>query len=206
MRMSVLVMLLYACASNQPRPDDQSAEAHRAEAARERSEADAHRGSYDPAQQKDVTGHSRGPGGDVAFASYNPTDWHLRESDKLSAHARAHEAAAAQLEKFEAEECREFLPKVRAACPVAGPIAKIEDIATGVRFVLSDGAPTDAVLAHMRCHFAWARTRGFEKLPGCPIYIKGIAIKASSDGRSIEVTAGDKATIGDLQRRSHAEG
>jgi hypothetical protein len=94
---------------------------------------------------------------------------------------------------------------VRAACPVAGPIKGVQDIPSGVRFAVAEDAPLDAVLAHMRCHFAWARTRGFAQLPGCPIYIKGISIQAGADGHSVEVTAGDKATIADLQRRSRQE-
>jgi hypothetical protein len=199
---TLMFLLLAGCAGQKVKPDDESAQAHRAEAAREQQDAEAHRKQYDPSQQRDVS--SGRTGGE--FSSYNPTDWHRHEADKLSAHARAHEAAAAQLEAFEAGECKEFAPKVRAACPVAGPIQRVENLPAGVRFVLADGAPTDAVVAHMRCHFAWARTRGFDQLPGCPIYIKGIAIQATADGRAIEVTAADKATVAELQRRSHQEG
>src|SRR6266540_1637450 len=102
MRTTLLMILLSACASNKVRPDDQSAEGHRAEAAQEKSEAQAHRQKFDPAQERDIAG--------------------------------------------------------------------------GVRFVLAEGAPTEAVVAHMRCHFAWARSRGFVQMPGCPIYLKGISI------------------------------
>jgi hypothetical protein len=191
------------------RPDDQSAEAHRAEAQKEQAEAEAHRREFDPNQThtRVAAGHGRADAPvDVEYASYNPTEWHLHEADRLSAHARAHEKAAAELEKFEMEECHAFTPKVRAACPVGGPVTRVDDLPDGVRFVLADNAPIDAVVAHMKCHFAWARTRGFADLPGCPVYIKGIEIRLSADGKSVEVTARDRAVAAELKRRSHEEG
>ena len=142
---------------------------------------------------------------DQELHRYNPTDWHKQEAQRLTAHAKAHEAAAAELEKFEAVECRDFQAKVRAACPVAGPIARVEELPNGVRFVLVDNAPLKAVVGHMRCHLAWARARGFENTLGCPVYIKGIEIQATADGKAIEITAKDKPIVAELKKRSREE-
>ena len=205
-KLIVAALFVAGCASHAVRPDDESAEAHRAEAARARAEAAKHTQQYDPkavAEESTSAGRRFDLPDDVR--TYNPTAWHLREAHKDSAHAKAHEAAAAQLEAFEAEECRAFAPKVRSACPVGGPVARVEDLRNGVRLVLADNAPVGAVLAHMRCHLAWARTRGFEKLPGCPVYVKGIDIHASSDGKSIEITSTDSSVVHLIQQRSHEE-
>jgi hypothetical protein len=200
------VVLLVGCGGSHVRPDDLSAEGHRSAAAKEQAEAEAHRKLYDPQAYVTHSVSGRAAVATPADATYNPTAGHLEEAERLSAHARAHRDAAAALESFEAMECRGFQPKVRAACPVAGPIARVEDIDHGVRLVLVDGAPVADVVAHMRCHFAFARTRGFEKMEGCPMYVKGIAIMGSADGRAIEVTSRDDATVSELRRRSHEEG
>ena len=97
-----------------------------------------------------------------------------------------------------------FTPTPRAACPFTGPIARVEDIDGGVRFVLAgDSAKVDSVIAQMRCHFAWARARGFTELPDCPIYIKGIDINRSVDGHGIDITAHDREVTTLLRQRTH---
>src|SRR5205823_4680727 len=147
MRLLAIALFSTACATQHVNPDDQSAEAHRAQAAREQAEAEQHQQQFDPSQERSGGGRGR-VGGELVFASYNPTAWHLHEASTLGAHARAHEAAAVALEKFEADECRMFSPKVRAACPVAGPIQRVEEIPGGVRYVIAADAPVDAVVAH----------------------------------------------------------
>lgn len=203
--MGVAVLSL-ACASNQVRPESESAAAHHADAAHERAEADAQRRQYDPKRTEEQT--IAGPGGTseaitVDSAPYNPTEWHLHKADALTSHARAHESAAAQLQSFEAEECRGVSRGARAACPFTGPIARVDDIDGGVRMIFVDASQVDSVVAQMRCHFAWARARGFTQLPDCPIYIKGIDIHRSSDGRGIDITARDRDVITLVRQRTH---
>src|SRR5581483_10739738 len=132
MNLRILVLLLAGgCAAKPVRPDDASAQVHRAEAQRELSEAAAHEQKYDPHAEAHHTTRS----GEADFySSYNPTAWHREEAARLTEHARAHQAAAAELEKFEADECKPFAPAARAACAVAGPFARVEDTADGVRY------------------------------------------------------------------------
>jgi hypothetical protein len=133
---------------------------------------------------------------------YNPTDRALADAERHLRHAREHEAAAVALEGFEDAECRDFAPKARAACPLLGPIAAVEDRADGVRFVLAAGAPVEAIVAHMRCHLAFARTRAFTDAGDCPLYKRGVEIAASTDGRGIEVTSRDRSVAQDIQLES----
>jgi hypothetical protein len=189
---------VFSCA-RPVRPDDMSALAHRQVAARDYYAAAAERKQYDPDAR--ATAHGAAPLDPIA--TYNPTQLHLRRAASLAAHAREHEAAAAELEAFEDAECGGFSIGVRAACPVLGPIASVEDLADGVRLHLAEGAPVLAVAAHMRCHFAYARARGFERVADCPLYVKGIEIRPTSDGRAIDLTSADDAAVRELRRRAH---
>ncbi len=202
--MGAVLFATVSCAHVQP--ESQSAEAHRADAAHERAEADAQRSQYDPKQTGGPVAVV-GPGGAFAVTVEtppdNPTAWHLRKAAQLSEHARAHEAAAAQLQSFEADECRGVSANARAACPFMGPIAGIVDIDGGVRFVLSDHTQVGAVIAQMRCHFAWARARGFTRVGDCPIYLKGIDINRSADGLGIDITGHERGVVTALRQNAH---
>ena len=166
-RISLFALFATACATTTPpastvKPEDMSAAAHRQEAARERARADDAYARWQPnartplpaAPAGSVDGPRMYP---IDLYPYNPTDRALADAERHLRHAREHEAAAVALEGFEDAECRDFAPKARAACPLLGPVASIEDRADGVRFVLAPGAPVAAIVAHMRCHLAFAR-------------------------------------------------
>jgi hypothetical protein len=185
-----------------------SANAHRREAARDRAAAAEHLRKYNPSAEGTAQrGMPNDPNNDLVMsdvaADYNPTQWHLSAAAKAKAHAAAHERAAAELEHFEDAACRPFSPAVRAACPFVGPVRAIEQLDNGVRIELAPGAPVATVAAHMRCHLAFARARGFE-IPECPLTIRAPDIRVSGDGIAVEITTRDRNAASELQRRASA--
>jgi hypothetical protein len=184
-----------------------SAAQHRENAQRERALAAQHADRYDPAAAR--TTALAPPGlqdSNVAFptAVYNPTEGHLREADAHRAHARDHEKAAKELERFEAAECGELPERTRAACPLLGPVTQIDDVARGVRVTFAPGTRVDAVVAHMRCHYAYARSRAFDARVSCPLYMLGIEIRKVGD-LSVEIATSDRGRVEELRIRSREE-
>ncbi len=199
-------ILLAGCAHDRVRAADMSATAHREQAQEEYARADRDLRLYDPSARTREPASTPAPHVDPAVGTvYNPTAYHLANAEQHAAHAQQHLAAAAELERFTDQACKPFSASVRAACPVLGPIASVEDIRGGVRVHLQPGLPVDAVLAHMRCHLAYARERGWQEVPDCPLYVRGIDIRPSTDGRAIEIVAHDGKTVDELRRRAHAE-
>lgn len=193
------------------KPDDMSAVDHRAEADREHEEARIHATKYDPNATRPspvppVSGTGT-PSSDYAYSTsvYNPTEVHLDHADRHRAHALQHEKAARALEHFEEAECRGFPPSSRAACPLLGPALRIDDIPGGVRVLLTPGTRVDAVVAHMRCHYAYARARAFDERVSCPLYMQGVEIKRASDPMAIDITTGSPAQVEELRNRSREE-
>jgi hypothetical protein len=193
------------------KPDDMSAAQHRDEAAREQHAAAEHAKDYDP--HATVPSPYR-PDGTTATGSsdytfplsvYNPTEVQLRHADEHRAHARQHEKAAQALEHFEAAECRGFPPSARAACPLLRPVTQIDDIGGGVRVTFAAGTPVHAVLAHMRCHYAYARARAFAEATSCPLYVRGIEIKPAKEPLAIEITTPDWQQVDSLRVRTREE-
>ena len=199
------------CAAGRVHPDDMSAAKHRDEAAKEKAAARAHFAAFDDAAAHPkplliatpTAATTDEPRADP-LATYDPAGWHLDEATRHLAHARAHEAAAATLEKFEAAECSAFPPEQREVCPLLGPIIAIEDIAGGVRFHFEDGVPVAALVAHMRCHLAFARTRGYDESTTCSLYMKGVRVEAAPDGRAVDLTADEKGTITAIRANARA--
>ena len=198
-----------ACAGAQPRvkPDDMSAAEHRDAARHERELAQQSATLYDPgASRVSPLAPPAAPGSEIMFppSVYNPTEGYLREADKHREHAREHERAAAALERFEEGACREFPERTRAACPLLGPVATIEDVPPGVRVTFAPGTRVDAVVEHMRCHYAYARARAFDARVTCPLYMPGISIRR--DGAlGVELAAPDEAHVAELRARSREE-
>lgn len=190
------------------RPDDMSAEQHRAEAQRENVAADGH----GPARTPNATQASpyRGPissNDDYLYPIpvYNPTDWYLTEIGKHRAHAQQHEAAAKSLEKFEDAECGNFPASSRAACPLLGPAQEIHEIEGGVSIRMAPGVRVDAVVAHMKCHLAYARAHGYQEATSCPLYLPGLAVKRGADPTTVEITVADKWRVAELRRHAYEE-
>ena len=214
MRPTKLVLLVFAAAGcgtsrDAVKPDDMGAAQHREEAARENEAARQHAKDYDP--HATVPSPFRPAGGaasgDYLFplSVYNPTEAQLQRADEHRAHARQHERAAQALEHFEAAECVGFPPAARAACPLMRPVTRIEDIGGGVRVTFAKGTPIHAVFAHMRCHYAYARTRAFDDAASCPLYMRGIDIKRAQDPLAIEITTADWQHVDELRQHSREE-
>jgi hypothetical protein len=196
MRTALLASLLtLSCAHTQVRPDDMSADSHRREATRL---DDAARQELDAYQPNAITGVDTKVPLSYPMDIYNPTSYHLDEAARLTAHAREHLAAAAELERFEDQECRDFPAQTRAACPLLGPIVARRDLPDGVVLELSSSIDTTALVAHMRCHLAYARTRAFEGVPDCPLYLRGVRVDRAGP-HSIVIVADDPKTAGRIR-------
>ncbi len=187
---------------------DQSADSYHQQAAREsaasRREFVAASGA--PAPNLNASGGNNPQGYYFDLNVYNTRDQHLARARELSEHARQHEALAAKLEAFEETECKEFPPATRAACPLLGPVKTLVDTPNGVKVEFTPGTRVDAVVAHMRCHLAFAQARGFDSSSAaCPLYIRGIEIRPGADPNVIEVVSGDPRVAHEIQARSRAE-
>lgn len=187
---------------------DQSAAAFHQQAARESAASDRElaAASGAPAPNLTATGGNNPQGFYFDANVYNTRDQHLARARALSEHAREHEALAAKLEGFEEAACKSFPPSTRAACPLLGPVKTLVDISDGVRVEFAPGTRVDAVLAHMRCHLAFAQARGFEaSAAACPLYIRGIEIRQGADPNAIEIVSTDRSVAREIQSRSRTE-
>lgn len=204
-----LLLVASSCGSSRPsvvKPDEMSAAEHRREAARERALAEADYARFQPTATQPMGGVASPHEGPRLYPidvyRFNPTEKALDEAERHLRHAREHEAAAAALEQYEEAECTELSPKMRAACPLLGPVQAIDDLADGVRIRYAAGTPIAPVVAHMKCHLAFARARGWKDAGDCPLYMKGVAIAAASDGASIDVRSDDATVAREIQVRS----
>jgi hypothetical protein len=83
-------------------------------------------------------------------------------------------------------------------------VTKIDDVPRGVRVSFVEGTRVDAVVAHMRCHYAYARSHGFDARVTCPLYMPGIQIRRAGD-LSVELRASDARRVDELRTRSREE-
>jgi hypothetical protein len=198
-RLFLPTLLLLACGSGGVRPDDMSAQAHRQEAAYERRAADQR--DREAAQQVDNPPAGYDPSRPSQI-SLDPTSRLRAEAESRRAHAVQHEAAARDLERFEAQECTGIEPHARATCPVLGPSAARRDIPGGVRIEPPASTDPAALLALMRCQHAHAQARGFRAdAAACPLYLRGIEIRASADGKAVEIVARTEALAREIRQR-----
>jgi hypothetical protein len=200
--LGAFMFVLSGCAARPVRPDDMSAEAHYKEASREEAAAKEHRRSYEAGLVMPAPGaRSIENVGVSDVVTWNPTEWHLSAAAGHVAHAEEHLRAAAELEAFESVECRAVAQKVRGACPVIAGVTRVVSLQNGLRYELKDPGRIADTVALMRCHMAWARARGWPSDSDCPLYVKGIDVRASSDGRAIEIVSADPAVIRTLWER-----
>jgi hypothetical protein len=191
-----LVAAAQACASSSPvRDDDMSASRHRQTAARDEAIADSEARAYEK--------HLSGSPSDSA--PDDRAEEHLRKAEDLREHARQHAAAAVYLEQFEDDACAGIPPSARAACPLLGPLVRLDDVPGGVRATFVDASRVRSAIADMRCHYAFARARHFEEAVRCPLYVRGIEIRPGLDPRSVEIVARDEATVRLIRQRSRSE-
>jgi hypothetical protein len=203
------LLLGAACAAREPnvKPTDMSAAEHRAAAQHQKELASEDAAHYRPGDARVVALAPPGnamAGVEFPVSVYNPTEGYLRQADEHRAHAKEHERAAAALEKFEEGECREFPESTRAACPLLGPVAKIDDVERGVRVTFASGTRVDAVVAHMRCHYAFSRAHGFDARVSCPLYMPGIQIEQAG-AAAVDIKQQNKEQVADLRARAREE-
>lgn len=211
MSFGVAALLAIACGGfgRGTRPDAMSAEAHRSKAGEHAREAREHGEQYDP--DATTSGGRYGPPTsygrrDFYWTSrqYNPTARHLTQAKEQERHAREHLEAARVLEGFEEAQCVSFPPETRVACPLFGHVESVEDIFDGVRIRLDEGVDMNAVVAHMRCHLAFARARGRIGMDACPLYLPGIQVERVGISRSVDLVTSDRGILDALRERTRA--
>lgn len=202
----LLLMTGMAC-THEVKPDTMSAEQHRQEASKEMAKANVEvtKSVTDP----EPPNLSLSNGNPAAYYypvdSYNPAQEHLVRARQWEAHARQHEQAADKLETFVQDECKGFPPETRAVCPMLGPVSDISDLSGGVRVVFTPKTRVDAVVAHMRCHLAYAQQYGFDTVSSCPLYVRGLQIRLSEDKKGVELTSPKAETAALIRTRAREE-
>lgn len=182
-----------------------SAEQHRSEAEGHERAADASHAKYDPDA---VMAHGNDPPrselNEFEFPEsvYNPTEKHLEDAEEHREHAKAHRAAAEALESFEAKACKGFPPATRWSCPLIGQVSAAENITGGVRLRFESGVHMEATVAHIRCHMAYAATRGFKGMRSCPMYIAGVTVKHKAGSTTVDLVASDPSNVPELRKRA----
>ncbi len=202
--------LAASCAGAAPgtRPDDMSAAAHTRAAHAQEAQARQHEARYDPnataTRESHTAAASRAPGEVTTTHTFNPTSGEHSAAADHRDQAQDHAAAAQTLREFEAVECRAFPPETREACPFISGVTRIDDIAGGVRISFAASVHVASVLAHIQCHFAYARARAYEGMTSCPLYIRGAVARAGPDA-SIELVATDAAVVRALREQARAD-
>lgn len=191
-----------SCASTPPGtgPHDMSAADHRKHAMSEEALADAHEAQHDPDARSEAAMGRPDSEFSYAVVTYNPTGHHLDDAAKHRQHGAAHREAARALEQFEEGECGNFPPETRSVCPLLGQVAAADNLPDGVRITVAEGVNQEALVAHTRCHLAFAATQGFEGMDACPLYVKGVALEAA-DGVLLLKTE-DPAALRAVQART----
>lgn len=68
-------------------------------------------------------------------------------------------------------------------------MTSINDTPGGVSVEFVPSSSLDAVLGRMRRHYSFAQSRGFsEEAAACPLYLRGLRLARSTDGRAIDIT------------------
>ena len=202
-------LLLASCASQKAagtEPDDMSVEEHQAAAAEEEEKAQDHREKYDPnaKEQKTRIDPSGDPSqvGQYETTTYNPTKSHLEEAKKHERHAEQHEKAAKALLDFEQKQCAKFPDETRANCPLMGQVEGVEDVNKGAKLSIADGVSLDAITDHMRCHFAFARTEGYDGMETCPLYLEKLSFEKIEDDHAVIIQTDDSNSVEAVRKRS----
>ncbi len=206
-----LALATAGCASAPPpaetvrkpvRAEDMSAEEHRAAARREEGVSAGLQGTTDPSFPGEVSApYADRVTGRQDVASETSSGLRVTRARSYTKHASEHLQAAELLETFEAAECTRSPHQERAMCPVLQDVIRVENTRTGVRLILVEGADAEKVVNHMRCHHAFGKTRGFQDMDSCPLYLNQIRIRKTAPG-VIELTSGRPSTAVEIQRRS----
>jgi hypothetical protein len=207
MKLPWIAFLVFACAGQDKpiRPDDMGAEAHRRAARAEQAAAREHLRCWDEADRK-PTIYAVPTDQNVYLDSifwFDPRSHELEEAERHAARARAHDEAARLLETFETEQCTGVPDYARESCHLLGPVAEIRDIEGGLFLRFADGVDTQAIAAHLRCHYAWARKQGWDHAGGCPLDIAGVRFQVV--GPAILALSEDPRTVAEIRRRARLQ-
>ena len=183
------------------RPDQMSASAHHLEAQREDARAHQAESAREPAPLDVGLMSEPGAGGAWNMVLRNSSRRDPERVAQIRAHAQAHESAARQLEAFEDDACASINPGQRDGCPLMGPVSGVTEIPTGLRITLAHPEMAPTVIARMRCHLAFARTRHFE-VPSCPLYIRGLDIQPGNAPGTIELRGATPAAVQEIRLRA----
>ena len=199
----LLGLTLGACAHEKTNPDDMSAQAHRAEAAAHRKRAAENETALrETGQESSYAGTPINTGREftaIDDVTWGAADYRWEVAEHERELARAHEEAADELERFTDAQCAHFDKQMRVKCPLLGTVVEVTDVEGGVHFKLRDGVSKDAVLAHSRCHLAFARKEHREGMDACPLYLSGVQAKADEDGLTLTSSS---AELKELRRRA----
>lgn len=197
------LLALPAC-TRAVRPDEASVAVHRSEARRELASASREWQLYDPGAREMRTSIARTPVVTPEIDTYyNPTATHRNKAERHAEHARRHQEAAARLLAFESAECAPFDARVRTACPLLGPVARVTDIDHGARIEYAPGTDVAPILSRMRCHLAYANATGYESVSECPLYLRGVEIRLARGGAAIDIVGRDDAVTRVVRREAH---
>lgn len=184
------------------RPDDMSAEEHREAARAEEQRAEAHEERREPGAAS--MPRARSSSEFYPPDLYDPTQVHSGHAHVHEEHAEAHRQAAQALEQFEQEQCASFPAETRSSCPLLGTVTDVEEIEGGVRVRFAEDANVEAITAHVRCHFAYARTQGYEGMDACPLYLEGVSIRRVEGEPAVELTVDERGRVEELRARARA--
>ncbi len=121
-------------------------------------------------------------------------------------HSLAHGQLAIEMQRFESVECHGIPPKARAACPLLGPVTAIRDVSSGARVEFPKLVSVDDMLGRMRCHYSFAKARGFSEVAAaCPLYMRGLHLERSPDGQAIEITVSPAGMVDEMRKRVREE-
>ncbi|MFU8805604.1 MAG: hypothetical protein ACNA8W_17455 [Bradymonadaceae bacterium] len=201
-----LVFGVGACSSQAPgtKPDDMSADEHLQHANKHEKMSEEHGDHYNPGAGTTRREASLSGENDVFYPVevYNPTEHHRDVATSHQRHAEQHRQAAQKLLSYEDNHCARFPAETRSSCPLMGQIKAVEDIDGGVRMTFHDGVPLQATVDHMKCHFAVARTEGYEGMPTCPLYLEGLSVETADDGKSVTLTTDTAEAVEPLRKRA----
>ncbi|MGM0555584.1 MAG: hypothetical protein ACQEVA_04305 [Myxococcota bacterium] len=213
-KMTVLLVLISfttACASGSQDtdPDDMSVEEHQAAAQEHEEKAEQHAEQYDSdaesqRQSPGVSTSTDTPEIEYDLEAYNPTEKHKEYAERHAKHANQHEEAAQALLNYEEKHCQKFPEETRATCPLMGQVASAVDVDSGVEMSFDEGVNFEAMVDHIRCHYAFARTEGHEGMATCPLYVKKIEIDSDSEARTVTIKAEGDEAVEKVRERARA--
>lgn len=187
-RVILSALFLLGCAHT--RPEELTADEHRAEADRHAARAKEEESQFREGQSVRFPSRTpfSEPGGE--WVAYNPTEHHLDRADRELRSAAQHLAAANRLETFEDAACKQIPRAERAACPLlASWVTQVQETREGLRLVLKGNVDGEDVNRRLNCHLAYAYASGFDR-PSCPLFVKGMKIRLAKEGL-LEMTAED---------------